>query len=226
MFRKRRQPTPGFRLPPPFNPMTGERADLAMHGIVTRCAMMQVIGDDETVANEDTHDNYVICRGFDPETQKFYSSIAVAKPYGLRGTFPYRLGQVFPAIKAKTRLGDNCGVSHTTVGQPVDLSEVIDLLLDDSSAPIYWLDISGGTGASILTGVLDGALSAGGSATLSIWELDAGETDWVNHSSDTTRNETVYAPAVMRSGSIAVGKWVECLKDDDGRWRVRWSECP
>ena len=206
--------------------MTGERADLVMRGVVSRCAMMQVIGDDETEANEDTHANYVICRGFDPETKKFYHSIAVAKPYGLRGSHPYRLGQLFPAMKAATRLGDNSGVAHTTVGQPADLDEVIDLLLDDASAPIYWLDISGGGGAQILSGVLDGALAAGGSATMSIWELNDGQTDWVNQSADTTRNETVYAPAVMRSGTIAVGKWVECLKDDDGNWRVRWSECP
>lgn len=226
MFRKRRRPTPGLGINPPYNPKTGTYAPLGGPGPTSYCAMFQVVGDDETTTNEDTHSNYVICRGFDPETKKFYTSIAVAKPYGLRGTYPYRLGQLLPALKARTRLGDNCGVSHTTVGQPADLDEVIDLLFDDNGSPIYWLDISGGTGASILTGVLDGALSAGGSATMSIWELDAGQTDWVNHSSDTTRNETVYAPAVMRSGSIAVGKWVECLKDDDGRWRVRWSECP
>ncbi len=224
--RKRKNPTPNFRMPPAYNPLTGERADLVRRGVVSRCAMMQVIGDDETEANEDTHDNYVICRGFDPETKKFYHSIAVAKPYDVRGTFPYRLAQLFPAIKAATRLGDNPGVSATTVGQPADLDEVIEPLLDDDSKPVYWLDISGGAGAHVISGVLDGALAAGGSATMSIWELDDGEKDWVNHSTDTGINVTIYPPAVMRSGSIALGIWVECLKDDDGNWRVRWSQCP
>lgn len=223
-LRKRKNPTPNFKMPPPYNPMTGERADLIARGVVSRVAMMQVIGDDETVANEDTHDNYVICRGYDPETKKFYHSIAVAKPYGVRGTYPYRLGQLFAAMKASTRIGDNCGVSATTIGQPADLDEVIDPLLDDDLKPIYWLDI-GGDGAQVISGVLDGALAAGGSATMSVWELNDGQTDWVTQSADTTRNETVYAPAVMRSGTIAVGKWVECLRDDDGKWRVRWSEC-
>jgi hypothetical protein len=227
-IRKRKNPTPGFRLPPPFNAMTGERADLVMRGVVSRCAMMQVIGDDETEANEDTHDNYVLCRGFDPETKKFYHSIAVAKPYSVRGSHPYRLAELFAAMKAATRLGDNCGKSSVTTGQPADLDETIDLLLDDDSKPIYWLDISGGHSAHILSGVLDDPLPAGGSATMSIWELDDGAffSDWLTESSDTLDNVTVYAPAVMRSGNIAVGKWVECLRDDDGLWRVRWSECP
>jgi hypothetical protein len=77
----------------------------------------------------------------------------------------------------------------------------------------------------IVSGVLDGALNAGSSATLSVWELAAGQTDWVSHSADTTRDVIVYAPAVFRSGTIAAGKWVEAMQDAQGVWRVRWAEC-
>jgi hypothetical protein len=218
-IRKRKQPTPGFRLPPPFNPMTGERADLIARGVVSRCAMMQVIGDDETEANQDTHDNYVLCRGFDPETKKFYHSIAVAKPYSVRSTYPYRLGQLFAAMKAATRLGDNCGVSSVTVGQPADLTETIDLLLDDDLKPIYWLDISGHW-TPWLYGKLDGAMAAAGSATVSIYEWDGSA--WA----DSTENKTVYAPPLLSSGSIAIGKWVRIgYNSQSTRWEVLSAEC-
>lgn len=52
-------------------------------------------------------------------------------------------------------------------------------------------------------GKLDGALAAGSSATVSryYWNGSA----WA----DTTSNDTVYAPPLLTSGSIASGKWVE-----------------
>jgi hypothetical protein len=83
-----------------------------------------------------------------------------------------------------------------------------------------------GSGApDIISGKLDGALAAGGSATLSVWTLDSGYTDWVSHSSDSTTNETVYAPSVLRTGTIASGKWVEAIRKADGRYWVLWAEC-
>ncbi|GAG43279.1 unnamed protein product, partial [marine sediment metagenome] len=54
--RKRRQPSPDFKLPPPYNPVTGEHADLGKKGPIPAVALMQVI-------QEDTHDNYLVCRG-------------------------------------------------------------------------------------------------------------------------------------------------------------------
>lgn len=218
-IRKRRSPAPSFRQPAPFSPISGEYAPIGKKRDKTRIAMFQVI-------EADTHDNYVVCRGFDPEAGVFLNSVAVAKPYHLRGAFTYSVAHMLPAAKPLTRIGETPGVSAVTMGCPADLTEVIDILLDDESNPIAWLDISGGTAALIISGVLDGGLSAGGSATMSIWELAAGTTDWVNDSADTGDNVTVYAPAVMRSGTIAAGTWVECMLDDYGCWRVRWSECP
>lgn len=80
-------------------------------------------------------------------------------------------------------------------------------------------------GAPIIAGKLDGALAAGGSATLSIWELNAGQTDWVNQSADTTRNQTIYAPSVLRTGSLASGKWVEAILKPDGKYWALLGEC-
>jgi hypothetical protein len=219
IWRKRKSPAPFFKQAVPYDPVSGEYSPIGVPTEKIHIAMFQVI-------EADTHDNYIVCRGYDPTLRKFLNSINVAKPYDQRGAFGYVVGHVFPAAIPITRLGETSGVSETTIGCPADLNEAIEILLDDDSNPVRWLDISSGGVIRVISGVLDGALDAGGSATMSIWELNDGETDWVNESTDTSDNMTVFAPAIMRSGSIAVGKWVETIVDDDGNWRVRWSECP
>lgn len=145
MLRKRRNPTPGFNLPTPFQPITGERAPLIQEGVSPHCAMMQV-------AAEDIYDDYVICRGYDPRDKRFYEydesdpnkpGIPVAKPYGNRKPGAYRVGQIFPAVIPLTRLGQNPGVSETSNGHPSDLDEIVELLYtDDDSKAINWLIIN------------------------------------------------------------------------------------
>jgi hypothetical protein len=148
MFRKRRIPAPFFGIPgAPFNPMTGERAPLAPEPVRgTTLALFQVI-------EEDTHDNYVVCRGHeadsdptftylhDPSTVPTTTPINVAKPYVVRGTNPYVVGQIVVAARIKGKLGYNPGKAETTVGHPADLDEVVELLLDDDDVGIAWLDI-------------------------------------------------------------------------------------
>lgn len=194
MFRKRATPAPGFRQPSPFNPITGQFAQIGKAGIVSRVAMMQVI-------EEDTHDNYVVCRGFDPETQRFYSTINVAKPYGARGSGSYQAGQVFAAIKAKTLLGDTSGVAKTTVGHPADLDEVVEILKDDDGNPIAWLLLDA-SGSGVRIGVLSQSLAKGGSATFSEWTVSQG-----SFSDAGKDDETVY-DWLMKTGAanIASGK--------------------
>src|SRR5688572_9320013 len=119
MLRKRRQPAPNFRMPgAPFNPATGERAPLGAYPPRgTTLALFQVVGDDpQDPDTADTHDNYVVCRGYeadadpnfrylhDPYTKPDTTPINVAKPYSLRGTFPYTQGQVIVAARIKNRL--------------------------------------------------------------------------------------------------------------------------
>jgi hypothetical protein len=158
MLRKRRQPAPNFRMPgAPFNPATGERAPLGAYPPRgTTLALFQVVGDDpQDPETADTHDNYVVCRGYeadvdpnfrylhDPYTKPDTTPINVAKPYAVRGTFPYTQGQVIVAARIKGRLGYNAGkATLPTVGQPEDLSDELELLLDDSDVGIAWLDIS------------------------------------------------------------------------------------
>lgn len=149
MFRKRRQPAPHFKMPgAPFNPATGENALLGQYpNKGTTLALFQVI-------EEDTHDNYVVCRGHeadddpyfrylhDPYTVLTTTPINVAKPYSVRGTFPYELGQVLVAARIKGKLGFNPGKA-VTVGQPADLDEVISLLTDDAGVGIAWMEVGG-----------------------------------------------------------------------------------
>jgi hypothetical protein len=106
-FRPRRRPTPNFKIPPPFNPVSGEHKNLEVPGIFPYCSMMQV-------AYEDKYGDYVMCRGFDTRILRFIDfedgnpnkpGIAVAKPFGDRGieadgyvTRKYRKGEIFPAF--------------------------------------------------------------------------------------------------------------------------------
>lgn len=126
MWRKRRAPAPGFKIPAPFNPITGQHAQIGSHGILSVCAIVQVI-------EEDTHDNYVVCRGFDPADGRFYNTINVAKPYSVRGTKPYKVAEVYPAIKALGKLGFSPGVAATTTGQPADLDEEVEILKNETA---------------------------------------------------------------------------------------------
>ena len=99
MFRKRKVSAPGFGHTP-WNPIHGEQANLRQEGIAPYCAMFQI-------AAEDTHDDFVICRGFDTRILKFIDytegdsnkpGISVAKPFGKRRTGTYEIGEVYPAL--------------------------------------------------------------------------------------------------------------------------------
>lgn len=142
MFRKRKQPTPDFKLPPPYQPITGERAPLMVEGVFPYTAMMQV-------AETDTHDDYLVCRGFDVRMRRFSYSISVAKPMGMRYKGSYQVGQIFPAIlplqtsnasptDVPWRVGQNPGVATVSQGHPASLSEKVDFLKDDNGIYIAW----------------------------------------------------------------------------------------
>ena len=166
MFRKRRRPTPNFRMPNPFNPISGDQANLRQDGTSPYCAMMQV-------AAEDTYDDYVICRGFDPRILKFIDyaagnpnkpGISVAKPYGKRTAGKYEIAEVYPAflptqgntgfsdfrqvvytppspVAVEWRVGQNPGVvvGGPDGGQPELLSEEIEILSDHNGKVVNWL---------------------------------------------------------------------------------------
>jgi hypothetical protein len=157
MFRKKRQPAPFFKMPgAPYNPATGERAPLGRYETTgTLLATFQVIGDDPADPDQaDNHSDYIVCRGFEPTADPRFrylrdpasagdsQPINVAKPYSLRGTFPYKRGHVLVAARIRTRLGENQGVASQYIGQPEDLEETIGLLRDDNDVAIAWLDIS------------------------------------------------------------------------------------
>ena len=155
-IRKRRQPTPGFKLPPPYSPVTGEHAPLSAQGVFPYVAMMQV-------AAEDTHKDYVICRGHDVRYNKFYDyaagdpnkpGIAVAKPYGMRRHCVYRVGQIFAAViplqtpnpqpeSVPWRVGTNPGVATVSDGHPADLYEEVTELYDDDGKLIVYMFLEG-----------------------------------------------------------------------------------
>lgn len=84
----------------PYNAIQGDQANLRQDGTAPYCAMMQV-------AAEDTYDDYVICRGFDPRILRFIDyaegdpnkpGISVAKPFGNRVAGRYEIAEVYPAL--------------------------------------------------------------------------------------------------------------------------------
>lgn len=67
-------------------------------------------------------------------------------------------------------------------------------------------------------GKLDGALAAGGSATVSIWRGDP--------LADTGENVTAHAPPLLTAGSIASGNWVRVTwYPHSSKWYVDATEC-
>ncbi len=166
-FRKRRRPTPGFKVPSPFNPVQGEHASLRQDGVSPFCAMMQI-------TEEDTYENYVICRGFDPRILRFMENISVAKPFGKRAPGTYQIAEVYPAFlptqgnadftdfrnttyvppspaNVAWRVGQNPGVVSDGLdgGQPAELTDEIGILYDHNGKVINWLLIDSGSGGSI-----------------------------------------------------------------------------
>lgn len=189
MFRKRRRPTPHFKIPSPYNAIAGGHANLRQEGTSPFCAMMQV-------AAEDTYDDYVICRGFDPRVLRFIDyaegdpdkpGISVAKPYGKRTAGTYEIAEVYPALlptqgnaqisdfrqvvftppsptEVNWRVGQNPGVVSGGLdgGQPANLTETIGILYDHNGKAVNWLLIDGGSGE---LGSLTGVVTAIGTAT-------------------------------------------------------------
>ncbi|MCE5268721.1 MAG: hypothetical protein LLG00_12635 [Planctomycetaceae bacterium] len=138
-LRRRKSPAPFFKQLPAFNPVTGQFAPIGnAKGPQTRLALFQVVEDD-------TYDNYVLCRGQDVEAGVFFDAahpIAVAKAYSRRGLYPYNVGDILVACIVRTALGDNPGVASESTGQPADLEEEIELLYADDGTAIRWMELA------------------------------------------------------------------------------------
>ena len=194
MLRHRRSVAPGFRVPPPYVPFGGVHQPLQHEGIHCRLAVFQVCEDD-------THDNYVVCQGWDldsdPHCRHIFTSqggktpINVAKSWANRGTKPYKKGDCIAAAKFRTTFGDNPGVAKDSTGQPEDLDEKVEALKDDDGKPIQWMELGGG-GTNLIAVELKDDLDPGQSATgwtLS-WSDDDHEYYYPDYEDDT--NVTVY----------------------------------
>lgn len=127
------------------------------------------------VMEEDTYDNYVICRGFDPRILRFMNNISVAKPFGKRNPDTYKVGEIYPAFlptqgntnfmdfrnvtyvppspgNVLWRVGQNPGVAVGGLdgGQPENLDGQIEILYDHNGKVINWLLIDAPkTGGSV-----------------------------------------------------------------------------
>lgn len=180
VFRKRRRPTPHFKVPNPFNPIQGENANLRQDGFSPFCAMMQVM-------EEDVYDNYVVCRGFDTRQLKFMENISVAKPFGKRVPGVYKVAEVYPAflptqgnanfmdfrsvtyvppspVDVHWRVGQNPGVVSGGLdgGQPETLSDEIGILYDNNGKVINWLLIDSKGGDTLAVFTFDSPTHGGG----------------------------------------------------------------
>ncbi len=147
MRRKRRSPAPSFKQPAPSNPITGQFAELGQRVDLTRVAMMQVL---------EIKDDYLVCRGFDPEEKRFFNSVAVAKPYLLRKKRPqqftvggidctpaYFEGDILACAKPRTALGDTPGQPTEEGTDDLDYS-TIEICRDENGSPIHWMDLNVG----------------------------------------------------------------------------------
>lgn len=174
MFRKRKRVSPHFKINPPFNPMHGEQANLRQDGTSPFCAMMQVV-------EEDTYENYLVCRGFDPRILRFIEDISVAKPFGKRIAGTYEIGEIYPAFLPTQgnasfqdfrqvvyvppspsdvlwRVGQNPGAvvgGGLEGGQPENLDDEIEILYDHNGKVVNWLliDSTSAKPLGTLTGV-------------------------------------------------------------------------
>ena len=164
MLRKRKNPSPSFRMPPPFQPMSGENAPLQVEGVFPYSALLQI-------AAEDTEDKYVYCRGFDPRISKFieYESgnsdkpgIPAGKPYGKRRPGAYNIAEVFQALlplqttnpspaSVEWRIRQNPGFAVGGEGHPQSLNEKIDELYTNEGKLVNYMLVDA---ASVGTHVL------------------------------------------------------------------------
>lgn len=113
------------------------------------------------VAAEDTYDDYVICRGFDPRILRFIDyaegdadkpGISVAKPFGKRTTGTYSIGEVYPALLPTQ---GNAGFS--------DFKQVV--FTPPSPASVNWRV---GQNPGVVTGGADGGQPSSLSDTIGI----------------------------------------------------------
>lgn len=188
-FRKRRRPTPHFKVPNPFNPIQGGQANLRQDGLSPYCSMMQV-------AAEDIYENYVICRGFDTRILRFVDyaegddnkpGISVAKPFGNRVVGKYKIAEVYPAllptqgnteftgfrqvtytppspVDVEWRVGQNPGKvtgGGLEGGQPEELTDTIEILYDHNGKVVNWMLIDGRTDGGCIEGNLTALRTAG-----------------------------------------------------------------
>ncbi len=231
MFRKRRRPTPNFKIPPPFNPVDGGFASLGIEGIMPYCAMMQIAADDE-------YDDYVICRGFDTRIVKFVDyeegnpnkpGISVAKPFGARLSGKYSIGEIYPAflpiqgtptltppspVGVDWRVGQNPGVAsdvESIGGHPAGLSSGVSLLIDHNGIAVNWILIhSGGESLFRFHSYED-------------WDEGTAEAIVTRMPGDFVGNETIYDPDRIFEGMLAGTKGLVFFQG--GKYYIIQAKC-
>ncbi len=227
--RKRRNPTHGFKLPSIFNPITGQHSPLQIDGDFPYCALMQV-------AAEDTHDNYVTCRGYDTRNKKFYPyvegdadkiGISVAKPYPKRTPGMYQVGDVLPAFIPLTRIGHNPGQSTgDDGGQPDDLEDDVELMKDDNDMYVNWLIVDGGAAMARVEvlGELTFGLPTDSASALIIADWDGVGYDEVEMTVWNTPHGAFSKMATVLGDGGADG-WAIYVPDRN-RWELVWMDIP
>ena len=198
------------------------------------------------VAAEDTHDNYVICRGLDTRINAFIDyeegntekpGILVAKPYGERGNYPYQVGEIHQAFLPVMRTGQNPGKGEDTVGYPADLDEAVVFLRADaeegqsesetlfvnwmlaaSKQPLIYLAETPAGGIAAMSG------DTPGSATCTLKYIDEdGDIQTALDEDDAARTETIYNVASSAvDGSTIIQAKQESIS---GKLLVDFEDC-
>lgn len=219
VHRRRKVPAQHFKQLPPYNPFTGEYAQLGDKADLTRVAMIQI-------AEEDTHDNYVVCRGFDPEAKKFFNAINVGKPYGVRGeTGTYTVGEVYIAVKPLTRIGETPGMAETSDGHPADLNEEVGILVDDDDNPIAWILIDDGSGKGGTATMIQ--CTANGSVSESDATIDVNNVVVMQPVGGTLPGGGISEINNTHDWELDDGALIEAVWNDaEDRWETIQADCP
>ena len=229
-FRRRRRPTPEFGIPPPYKPLTGEYAPLRDPGIYPFCGLFQVTA-------EDTHEDYLVCQGFDPRIKKFVEydagdlankpGIPIGKPFGSRTTGLYLVGHVLPAMIPYTKLGQTPGDATDVSGHPAGLDDVVEILYDDGGDAINWMVV--GEQLSLrrieMTGSLSQSADANGSAIFHFWEEENSAWNETLVANVYNTRHGVFSKPETEAGDAGADGWA-VYSLDLRRWDLVWLDMP
>lgn len=228
----------GFPQPPPFDPSSGHAIPLLPANPLALFAVLE------------EHDDYLVCKGYEPLERFFYNQVAVAKPHLLqRSTFDGLTinGVTYAYSSSTVRTATSSeGTVTQTVSPEYYANEVISCarsftviadhtgLRDDDGAPIEWVDVNS-SGRLWLNEdlnlkrrcrfTLDSALTTADASVAATITSQRGPGTEHPDTAITVHNlETSSAGTYVFEGDSGDAGWAEWDSETD--WDIENMECP